>query len=52
MTDNFKPPQEELPAIADLLKIGEIDAAIVNDAAKTFKENPPDEDLKNLLESE
>ena len=48
----FKPNDEVLTPIVELYeKFAVIDEEIVRESAIAFKEFPPDEDLKNLLDA-
>jgi hypothetical protein len=50
-TDKFQPPEEELPAIADLLAINDITEETVLDAAERFKLRSPDRNLQLLMDA-
>lgn len=49
----FKPTDEVLvPIVQRYEEFAMIDGAIVDEAAKRFKEYPPDDELQNILKAE
>ena len=51
MAENLTFPDEKLPAIADLNAIAEVTQEDIDQVAQKWKDKPPDEDFKLILES-
>ena len=52
MAENLTFPDEKLPAIADINAIAEVTQEDIDQVAQKWKESPPDEDFKLILEAE
>ncbi|MBC7823957.1 MAG: hypothetical protein H7126_08760 [Candidatus Parcubacteria bacterium] len=51
MAENLTFPNEKLPPIADLNAIAEVTQKDIDQVAQIWKNKPPDEDFKLILEA-
>ena len=51
MSEPLTFPDEKLPPIADLNAIAEVTQEDIDQVAQSWKEKPPDEDFKLILEA-
>jgi len=51
MAENLTFPDEKLPAIADLNAIAEVTQEDIDKVNERWKDTPPDEDFKLILEA-
>lgn len=52
MSDKFLPEPQQLPPVTQLIKLTEVTKDDIDDATASWKDNPPDNEYKLIIEAE